>query len=384
MSPISERESQTPVWAGATVGLFVLAVGYTLYLASDVLVPIAFAILLNQLLSPLVRRMDRIGIVPRISAAMIMLALVGLVGLAIATLAEPAEQWLAEVPKTVRELKSQMIETKGKFAEIQELAEEVEEIASVESSNAPQSVVVEGPGILEGVLGGLPYIITGAAVVIFLTYFLLASGDGMLRRLTQCARTWTSRRRIVTIAREIQNDLSVYLGTVTIINMSLGALAAGILYLLEFPNPVLWGTMIGALNFAPYVGALVSTLVLTVVGLTNYETVGQGLTAPIAIFFLTTLEGQVITPSILGSRMSLNPTMVFISVLIWGWLWGVAGALMAVPIMTSMKVWCDHMPAQQHLSAFLRSDSWQGHEKRPYRQPRKPKSTINMYPEGGR
>ncbi len=384
MSPISERESQTPVWAGATVGLFVLAVGYTLYLASDVLVPIAFAILLNQLLSPLVRRMDRIGIVPRISAAMIMLALVGLVGLAIATLAEPAEQWLAEVPKTVRELKSQMIETKGRFAEIQELAEEVEEIASVESSNAPQSVIVEGPGILEGVLGGLPYIITGAAVVIFLTYFLLASGDGMLRRLTQCARSWTSRRRIVTIAREIQNDLSVYLGTVTIINISLGALAAGILYLLEFPNPVLWGTMIGALNFAPYVGAVVSTLVLTVVGLTNYETVGQGLTAPIAIFILTTLEGQVITPSILGSRMSLNPTMVFISVLIWGWLWGVAGALMAVPIMTSMKVWCDHMPAQQHLSSFLRSDNWQGHNKRPYRQPRKPKSTTNMYPEGGR
>lgn len=385
MSDITEKVSRTPVAAVAVIGLFVLAIGYTLYFAAGLLVPLAFATFLNILLSPLVRRMERVGIAPRVSAALVMLALVGIVGTTIATLAEPAERWLAEAPKTVRDLKTQVLDTKGKLAEIQELAEEVEEIASVNTSNKTQSVIVEGPSMLEDLLGGLPYMITGAAVVVFLTYFLLASGDSMLRRLTRCARTWSSRRRIVTVAREIQNDLSVYLGTVTIINVLLGAAAALIMYLLEFPNPVLWGTMIGALNFAPYVGALASILVITVVGLTSYDTVAAGLTVPFLILLLTTLEGQLITPSVLGNRMSLNPTVVFISVLIWGWLWGVAGALMAVPIMTSMKVWFDHMPTQQHLSAFLRPDDWKApRSPRPQHWKRsRMKKATNPHPEGG-
>lgn len=384
MSNLTDRVSPTPVWAVALTGLFVLAVIYTLYLAADIFVPVAFAILLNILLSPITRGMEKIGIVPRISAALTMITLVAIVGWAIAALAEPAEQWLADAPKTVRELKAQALETKGKFAEIQQLAEEVEEITSVDTASMPQPVVVEGPGILEGLLGGLPSMITASAIVIFLTYFLLASGDGILRRLTRCARTWSRRRRIVTISREIQNDLSVYLGTVTIINICLGAAAALILYLLEFPNPLLWGTMIGALNFAPYVGALASVLVLTVVGLTSFESIAQGLTAPCAILVLTTLEGQVITPSVLGSRMSLHPAVVFVSVLMWGWLWGVAGALMAVPIMTSLKVWIDHLPAQQHWGAFLRPDDWEGHRRRPGRPVRKSNNSTELQPEGGR
>lgn len=366
------------------IGLLVLAVGYTLYLASDVLVPIAFAMLLNILLSPLVRRMQRIGISPRISAGLIMLTLVAIVTTAISVLAEPAEQWLAEAPTTVRELKAQIVDTKSNLANIQKLAEEVDDIASVETSTGPQPVVVQGPGILEGLLGGLPYMITGAAIVTFLTYFLLASGDSMLRRLTRCARTWAGRRRIVTIVRDIQNDLSIYLATVTIINICLGAAAAAFMYLVGFPNPLLWGTMVGLLNFAPYVGALASILVLTIVGLTSADTLLDALVVPLGTAFLTVIEGQLITPSVLGHRMSLNQTVIFISVLIWGWLWGVAGALMAVPIMTSLKVWFDHMPTQQHLSAFLRPDDW-GQQRGP-RRPRSERreSQTKLKLEGGK
>ena len=366
------------------IGLFILALGYTLFLASDLLVPIAFAVLLNILLSPLVRRMEQIGIGPRLSAGIIMLALVAVVATAISVLAEPAEQWLAEAPRTVRQLKAQIVETKGNLANIQELAEEVDDIATVETSSGPQPVVLEGPGMLEGFLGGLPYIITGAAIVTFLTYFLLASGDSMLRRITRCARTWSGRRRIVTIARDIQNDLSTYLATVTIINVCLGAASAAIMYLLEFPNPLLWGTMVGLLNFAPYVGAVASILVLTVVGLTSTDTLLEALTVPLITTFLTVLEGQLITPSVLGTRMSLNQTVIFVSVLVWGWLWGVAGALMAVPIMTSLKVWFDHMPTHQHLSAFLRPEDCGRRRKPGGRQQRQRKSGADLKPEGGK
>lgn len=348
----------------ALVGLFALAVAFTLYIAADLLVPVAFAIFLNILLSPAVRRLQRIGVSPVISAALIMLTLVGIVSFGVLSLASPAEQWLAEAPTTLRELKTQVVTAKGHLQDIQEVAEAVEDIALVDAnSSGPQPVVVAGPGILEGLLGGLPAIATDTGIVIFLTYFLLASGDSMLRRLTQCARSWSGRRRIVTIAREIQSDLSRYLGVVTIMNILLGTAIAGALFLLGVPNPVLWGVMFGALNFAPYVGAAVSLLVLTVVGLTTFPTIAEGLTVPAVALLLTTIEGQILTPAVLGRRMSLNPTVVFLSVVFWGWLWGMAGALMAVPIMTSLKVWFDHVPGQKHVGAFLRPSNWEATER---------------------
>ncbi len=343
----------------ALTGLFVLAVGYTLNFAASLLVPIAFAIFLNILLSPAVRRMERYGVNRAVSAAVIILSIVAVTVVSVGFLAGPAEQWLADAPTTVRELKSQILDAKGHLEDIQELAEEVEEITSVQKPDTgPQPVVVEGPGMLEGFLGGLPGIIMGAVIVIFLTFFLLASGDSMLRRLTGCARTWTGRRKIVTVAREIQSDLSRYLATVTIINIALAGAIATAMHLLGVPNPLLWGTMVGALNFAPYVGSLVSLVILTIVGLTTFPTLSEGLLVPAVALLLTSLEGHVLTPSVLGRRMSLNPTVIFLSTLFWGWLWGVAGALMAVPIMTSLKVLIDHLPAQKHLAAFLRPNNW--------------------------
>ena len=109
-------------------------------------------------------------------------------------------------------------------------------------------------------------------------------------------------------------------------------------------------------NFAPYVGALASAAVLTVVGISTFDTLGDSL-APVAVFLvLTILEGQLITPTVLGQRMSLSPLFVFLSVIVWGWLWGIAGALMAVPIVTSLKVLCDHVPGLKQIGDFARGD----------------------------
>ena len=365
----------------ALIGLFVLAIGYTLFFMADLLVPIAFAILLNVLLSPIVRRMERWGIGPRIGAGAVMLTIIGIAALAIIMLAEPAERWLAEAPTTVRELRSQTLEAQGKLADIQELAEEVEEITDVESPSRPRSVVVEGPGFLEDLLGGLPSIVAGTVVIVFLTYFLLASGDTVLRRLTRCARTWAGRRRIVSIVREIQSDLSSYLGTVTIINLSLGGVVALALYWLEVPNPVLWGTMVAALNFAPYVGSMVAVLIMAVVGLTNSETIADGLVVPGVVLLLTTLEGQLLTPMLLGRRVSLNPTVVFLAVIVWGWLWGVAGALMAVPITTSLKIVFDHIPSSRYLATFMQPNDDCGRRSVANLQ-RKSLTLANLFPKG--
>lgn len=339
------------------VGLFALAVAYTLYFAGGLLIPIAIAVFVATTFSPVVSLLVRWRIPLFLSAAITVGTLVFITALAVLALAEPAEKWLNDAPQAMRKLQTHTLSAKAPMANIQELADEVSELGAVDSAGTETSVILAGPGVLENVLGGLPAALASTGIVVFLSFFLLASGDSVLRKLARCGRTWSERRRIVSIARRAQSDMSRYLTTVTLINACLGAAVALTMHLLGVPNPLLWGAMAAVLNFAPYIGALVTAVILTLVALITFPTLGEALTVPGAFLVLTLLEGQVITPAVLGRRLSLSPAIVLISVIVWGWIWGIAGALMAVPLTTALKVICDHSPSLGVLGSFLRNDS---------------------------
>jgi predicted PurR-regulated permease PerM len=324
-----------------------------LYVASDLLVPVAFAMLLYVLLSPAVQRFKRLGIPVPLAAGVLVSLILAVAVLLIASLATPAEEWLDDAPRTIRDLRTRFLLDEGRLADIQQLAKDVDELATTKPATAAQPVVVEGPGTLENVLGGLPGLIVSAGIVIFLTFFLLASDDSLLRSVTRCGRDWGERRRIVKIARTIQADLSGYLATVTVINIALGAAVVVALHLLEVPNPLLWGATATLLNFVPYLGATAMMLVLTLVGLTTFDDLNRALLVPATFLVLTILEGQLFTPAVLGRRMAVGALVVFLSVAVWGWLWGMAGALMAVPLTMCFKVFCDHIPGLAPASDFL-------------------------------
>jgi predicted PurR-regulated permease PerM len=304
-----------------------------------------------------VRRLARWHVPRSLSAGLLVSALVGLTVLAISAFAPPAEKWLNEAPRSIRDLQTKTLPARGKLADIQALADEVDELTKVEAAPQVQEVVVQPPGPLADFVGSLPSLLASAAVVVFLSYFLLASGDCLLQRAICCGRNLTERRRIVRIARHIQNDVSGYLTTVTLINTVLGIATGLALQLFGVPNPWLWGTMAGVLNFAPYMGALVSLFVLLVVGIMTFKLELLAFMVPGVFFALTVLEGQLITPLVLGRRMSLSPTVVFVSVIVWGWLWGGLGALMAVPIVTAFKVVCQHYPPLHYVHDFLRNNN---------------------------
>jgi predicted PurR-regulated permease PerM len=349
-------ESRGEHWRVASVGLFALAVVYTLYFAAGLLIPIALAVFVSITFSPVVSFLTRWHIPPFLSAAITVGTLVSLTALAVLALAGPAERWLNDAPKAMRELQNHILPAKGPMADIQELADEVSELGTVEATEMTTSVVLQGPGILENVVGSLPAALASTGIVVFLSFFLLASGDSVLRKLARCGRSWSERRRIVSIARRAQSDMSRYLTTVTLINVCLGVAVALTMHLLNIPNPLLWGATAAVLNFAPYVGAVVTAVILTLVALMTIPTLAEALMVPGAFLVLTVLEGQLITPAVLGRRMALSPAVVFVSVIVWGWLWGIAGALMAVPLTTALKVVCDHSPSLGLLGTFLRND----------------------------
>jgi predicted PurR-regulated permease PerM len=342
-----------------SVAILALGVLYTLYFAAPLLVPIITAALLYQLLDRPVATLNRIGLPLPIAAAAVLFGLLGLIGFGAHFLAEPAEQWLSEAPASIGELRRELMATSGAFDEIRRLGEEIDELASIgDEQDGVPVVQVRGPGHLQSVTGSLPGIVGGLLLTFVTCFFLMIEGDNLGRRLIALGPSRLSRRRISNLLRGVGEQVSTYLTTVTMINVGLGIAVALAMYAIGVPHPALWGVLAGTLNFAPYIGAAISAFVLAVVGVMTFDTLIEALTVPAAYILLSSLEGLVVTPLVLGRRVMLSPLWVFLAVVFWGWMWGVIGALIAVPLTASILVlwdsWQDVDPFRRRTVKALR------------------------------
>jgi predicted PurR-regulated permease PerM len=182
---------------------------------------------------------------------------------------------------------------------------------------------------------------------------LLASGDLFLHKLVRVMPTLREKKRAVEISHEIQQNISHYLFSVSLINLGLGIVVSAGLYFLGVPNAAMWGLLVALLNFVPYFGPGAGIILLAVVGLLTFDSLWQA-ALPTAWYSLThALESNLVTPVLLGRRFTLNPVVIFVSLIFWTWLWGVPGALLSVPVLVSIKVICDRVPAMSPLSELL-------------------------------
>jgi predicted PurR-regulated permease PerM len=351
-----------PPWQIRSVvltGIFLLLLLYTLRIAAPLFVPISLAVLLSLLLSPLVRRMARWRVPESVGAAIVMLGLITMVGAAVYLLATPAQEWLAKAPETMTLIERRLSGLKEPMESMQAASERMQDLASIDNGQTvrPQTLSVRRPGLLDNVLSGTTRVAAATGLVFFLLFFLLASGDGLLLKLVKLGTSLDQKKRVVGVMRDIQADISRYLVTVTAVNLSLGLITALALYVLDVPNPLLWGAMVGVFNFAPYIGAAVSLVVLTLVGLTAFESLPHALLVPFTFFVLTTLEAYVITPIILGRRLALSTVVVFLAVIICGWMWGIIGALLAVPLVASLRIVCDYIEPLQPIAELLGTEN---------------------------
>jgi predicted PurR-regulated permease PerM len=335
----------------ALTGLALLATFYTLYLASEFLLPVVLALLLALLLSPLVLALRSLRIPDAVGAAIVVLSLVGAVAGTAYALSGAAADWLQQAPQIMREIERKVSPLREKVREVNQAAEQVERIAEEEDDTIV--VRMRETGLRDVVLSRVQSFALSAVMVIFLLYFLLASGDRFMRNLMTALPSFGDKRRTLEISHHLQHEISAYLFTFTLINLVLAAVGSLAFYLIGLPNPVLWGALAGLLNFVPYLGPAVVIGIVTVVSTLTFETLPEMLVAPSVFLVITALEGQLITPMILGRRLALNPILIFLGLIFWGWLWGVAGALLAVPIMVSIKIVCDHIEALQPIGIMM-------------------------------
>jgi predicted PurR-regulated permease PerM len=333
--------------------ILVLAALYTLYFARAFLMPIVFALLLTFLLTPLIRALERFHIPPFLGAAVVILLFLGVVGAGVYRLAEPAREWVARSPQTLQTVSTKLRVFRKPVEEMTRTAERVEEATDMGGGPETAEVVVKGPSLISRLFGTTQSLLAFLVEVILLLYFLLAAGDLFLQKLIRVIPQLRDKKKAVRIARETEDAISTYLATTTFLNLAEGVVVAAVLWLLGMPNPLLWGALVVVFEFIPYLGAISMFAILTVAALATFDSVGHALLVPGSYVVINLFQSNVASPIVLGRRLTLNPVAIFVGLAFWWWIWGLPGAFLAVPLLATFKIFCDHIETLAPVGEFL-------------------------------
>jgi predicted PurR-regulated permease PerM len=335
----------------ALTGLFILALFYTVYFMRSILLPIVLALLLSYLLRPIVRGLAKLKIPLAVSAAVILIGLLVLVGYGISALATPTVAWLQKAPGGLAELQHKLRPVKTSVAQVTQATSEIEKLAT--TNTEAKAVEVKRHPITETFVTRTPEFIASAVFLVILLYFLLVYDQVFIAKLVKLLPTLSDKKTAVGIAQDIESQVSRYLFTITAINACLGLAVGTAVGLLGLRNPLMWGVMVALLNFVPYLGALTGIICMTIGAALSFDSLGYALIFPAVYLAFGTLEGSFITPWIMGRSLTLNPVIILLSLTFWGWMWGIVGIILAVPILAAFKIFCAHIKPMEPLAEFL-------------------------------
>lgn len=349
----SAPTAPTDVTSVALRGLFILALFYTFYLARSFLLPVAIALLLNFLFKPVIRFLAKLRVPEWLSAGLVLIGLIGTIVIGGLFLSEPASEMLARGPESVQNMERRLRELLKPASQFSKAANEVQKITEKqEEGEKTQKVEIKKPALVNTIMNYARGILFAAGEMLILLYFLLASGDLFIKKLLKILPGLSEKKEAVEIAREIEVSISRFLVITTLINIvegvfiGLGCAMAGL------PNPVLWGVLAALLNYIPYLGAWTGIALITLASFLKFESPTQAMIPPL-IYLAVNLADNFVSPFVQGSRLRLNPVIVFVAIAFWGWLWGVVGVFLAVPILMTFKIFCDHIKSLSPVSEFL-------------------------------
>ena len=341
-----ERDAQTPNpppteprprSSAAAAVLATIAVGAALWATQALILPVLLAVFFALVGNPIIRALQRVY-VPRVLGALLVLlgglAITGALG---TQLIEPASEWVRQAPRAMREMTPKLRELTKPVQDANQAAENIARAAGGDSK--PVQVVRTEADDPYKMLTTTPKLIASVLAVVLLTFFFMVYGENLQRNAIALLPGRQQKKLTVEIMQSIELELSRYVLTITVINVAVGLLFAGLLHWLEVPLPeaLLWGTMAALLNFAPYVGPLIGIGMMLIMGFVAFD--DWKALVPAGIYLgLHTLEGQIVTPIVLGRSMRVSPLVLILALMVFGWLWGLVGLLLAVPLLVCVKL----------------------------------------------
>lgn len=331
--------------------LVLIALFVTAYFAKDLILPIVLGFLLALTLSPLERSLHRAGM-PHVVAGFLLVSATGLVIFAIiAGSAGTVALWSDELPRMGAEIQAKLRGMTAAVEDVRAVTEGVEKMST--ENGGPEEVVVKQPTLLDNAFETVSTVGATIAVALVLALFLLSSGPLFYLKIIQAFPTLAGKKRALTTVYDVEKRVSRYLLTITVINACLGLCIGVYLMLLGMPRGYVWGIAAFLLNFLPYLGGVIGSVIVGAIAIVQFDSLGYALLAPLGYQLLTGIEGQLITPYLVGRRLAMNTVAVFLTVVFWGWLWGLAGALVAVPFLVVFKVICENFEPLHTIGNFL-------------------------------
>jgi len=320
-------------------GLF-LALPFVLSIGSVVFLPLVAAVILTVVLSPLADRLSEWGVPNSLASLLALLALISVLALALTVVLLPAASLFEAAPAMVRQVGRHFSELRGSFAWVSEINRQ---LAAIVGTPETREVVLAGPSVIEQLAFATPTVLLEVLLTLMLTFFMIESRIRLRRRLLLERQQVGASLKAARALREVQDRVADYILTVSVINAGVGLVVALGAWLLGLGAPAMWGGLAMLLNFVPYIGPLVMLSLLTLFGLGTAEAPLVGLIPAAAYLGLHTVESNVITPSVLGARFTTNPVMILLALTYFGWIWGVAGALLSVPILLTLTALVEHL-----------------------------------------
>jgi predicted PurR-regulated permease PerM len=355
-----ERQAEMPLPQNLQslllMGIFVLLMFFALYFTGEVVLPIIFAIILYLVLQPAMRGAAKLRVPKNVAALLIIVVFFGGMGALGFTLSGPAADWVSKAPDSLRRIEDRLLVFKQPIADLQSVSKQVEKIAEGPATDS-KPFTMAGPGVSSFLFSGTRTMLVGLGTTVILLFFLLVSGDLFLRRFVEILPTLSNKKQAVEISREIESNISSYLATISLMNLGVGILTGIAAYLCGLSDPILWGTVAFLLNFVPILGPLCGMVILVLAGLLTFDVVWQAVLPAGIYLVIHIVEGETVTPMLLARRFILNPALVIISLIFWYWMWGIAGALLAVPLLATVKIICDRIRPLMALGHFLGAEA---------------------------
>ncbi|MDA9494802.1 AI-2E family transporter [Bradyrhizobium sp. CCBAU 11361] len=337
-------------------GLFGLGVLAALYVASSIILPVVLALVLNLLLQPAVRLLGRLHLPRAVGALFTVFLVIGVLVGTVAALSVPATTWAERLPEGIPRLEAHLRVISAPIQALQKVIQQAEQAADAPPGRGSIVSVRRDLGITGVLFAGTRSVLDGLFTTVLVLYFLLVAGNIFLRRIVEILPTFGNKRQAVDISQQIQEDISAYLLTITAMNAAVGVATAAAMYLCGLGDPLLWGTAAFLLNYIPILGPLFGVCIFVLVGMLSFESLWWALLPPALYLGIHLVEGETLTPMLLARRFTLNPVLIILSLVFWFWMWGVLGAILAVPMLAILKIICDRLRPLKALGHFLEGE----------------------------
>ncbi len=319
-------------------GGFCLLIPFALQAGAEFFLPLTAAIVIAIALVPLLEWLERHGLPSTIAAFVSLLAFIMLVNAALAIVILPAAGWFARLPDTLPRIQNNIAPLIDFYEALQSFVDRTLQSVASGTEATAQAMAAQAPSsVIDYFISAAPAAAIQLFFAVLVVFFFLSSWTRLRRGTIRRRGSFDGAMRTARLIQNVVDATADYLGTITLINVILGVIIALLLWAIGMPSPLMWGGIVALCNYVPYLGPIVAAILLGLGGLMTFDAIGLAL-APSLIFIIAHLiEANVITPLILGRRLTINPLLILVSLSFWGWVWGAPGALLAVPLLLILQ-----------------------------------------------